>query len=116
MFIQFCKSKIGHAIVTQTELFYEGSITIDQDLIEAVDIIPGERVEVLNLNNGRRFDTYVIAGGRGSGQICLNGPAARQGLMGDQIIILSYCIITPEEAKKIKTQIIHLDDSNKIKN
>ena len=116
MLIQFCKSKIAHATITESNLFYEGSITIDEDLIKAVDIIPGEKVEVLNLNNGNRFDTYVIIGKAGSGQICLNGPAARQGLLGDQIIILSYGILTQEEAKKIKTKIVHLDDNNKIKN
>lgn len=116
MLIQFCKSKIAHATVTESNLYYEGSITIAQDLIEAVDIIPGERVEVLNINNGNRFDTYVIAGKAGSGEICLNGPAARQGLLGDQIIILSYAILSQEEARQCKTRIIHLDETNHIKN
>ncbi|MBF0523000.1 MAG: aspartate 1-decarboxylase [Candidatus Omnitrophica bacterium] len=116
MFIQFCKSKIAFAKVTQADLFYEGSITIDEDLMKAVGIIPSEKVEVLNLNNGNRFETYTIAGPSGSGQICLNGPAARLGLAGDKVIILSYAIMDPQEAKTYKTQIIHLDDNNKIKN
>lgn len=116
MFIQFCKSKIAHARVTQAELFYEGSITIDETLLKAVDIIPGERVEVLNLNNGNRFETYVIAGRAGSGVFCLNGPAARLGLAGDQIIVLSYALMDPKEARQARTKVIHLDDNNQIKN
>ncbi|MBF0619817.1 MAG: aspartate 1-decarboxylase, partial [Candidatus Omnitrophica bacterium] len=86
MYLTFCKSKIGHATITQAELYYEGSITIDENLINAVGIIPGEKVEVLNINNGARLETYVIAGKAGSGQICLNGPAARQGHVGDKLI------------------------------
>ncbi|VAX37647.1 Aspartate 1-decarboxylase [hydrothermal vent metagenome] len=115
MFIQYCKSKIAHATVTESELWYEGSITVDEDLLKAVDIIPGERVQVLNINNGNRFDTYVIAGNPQSGTICLNGPAARLGLVGDQIMILSYGIMTPEEAKQTKMKTIHLDEKNHIK-
>ena len=116
MFIHYCKSKIAYATITEAELLYEGSITVDKDLLDAVDILPGERVEVLNVNNGNRFETYTIAGKPGSGEICLNGPAARLGLVGDQVIILSYAIMTPEEAKKYKTMIVNLDDANKIKN
>jgi len=116
MFIEFCKSKIANGRITEAELFYEGSITVDSDLMKAVDIIPGEKVEVLNLNNGNRFTTYAIEGEAGSGRLCLNGPAARLGLIGDQIIILSYASIDQEEAKTAKTKIIYLDDSNKIKN
>jgi len=116
MQIEYCKSKIAHGLVTEAELFYEGSITIDEDIIKAVDIIPGEKVEVLNINNGNRFNTYVIAGKPGSGQICLNGPAARLGLVGDQIIILSYALMEQEEARSTPTKIIHLDENNKIKN
>lgn len=115
MFIQFCKSKIAHATVTEAELHYEGSITIDQTLLKAVNIIPGERVEVLNINNGNRFDTYAIAGKAGSGVICLNGPAARLGVVGDRVIILSYAYMSPDEAKTAKIQIIHVDAKNKIK-
>jgi len=115
MQIEFCKSKVAHGHVTEAELFYEGSITIDEEIIKAVDIIPGEKVEVLNINNGNRFNTYVIAGKSGSGQICLNGPAARLGLIGDQIIILSYALVTQEEARNTPTKIVYLDENNKIK-
>ena len=115
MLVEYCKSKIAHAKVTEAELFYEGSITVDEDLLNAVDILPGERVEVLNMNNGNRFNTYVIAGKSGSGRVCLNGPAARLGIVGDQIIILSYALLQPEEAKNHKIKVIHVDDRNKIK-
>jgi len=116
MQIEFCKSKIAHGFVTEAELFYEGSITVDEDILKAVDIIPGEKVEVLNINNGNRFNTYVIPGKSGSGQICLNGPAARLGLVGDQIIILSYAFMEQAEARNYRTKIVHLDENNKIKN
>jgi len=115
MLIEFCKSKIAHGFITEAELFYEGSITVDEDLIKAADILPGEKVEVLNINNGNRFSTYVIVGPAGSGKICLNGPAARLGLVGDQVIILSYALMEPQEAKGRTTKIIYLDENNKIK-
>lgn len=115
MQIEFCKSKIAHGYITEAELFYEGSITIDEEIIKAVDIIPGEKVEVLNINNGNRFNTYVIAGEPGSGKICLNGPAARLGLVGDQIIVLSYAMIEQEIARSTSMKIVHLDENNKIK-
>lgn len=115
MFIQFCKSKIAHATITEAELHYEGSITIDEDLMKAAGLLHGERVEVLNINNGNRFDTYVIEGKAGSGVICLNGPAARLGVVGDKIIILSYAYMEPQEAQETKMKIIHLDDKNRIK-
>ena len=115
MFIEICKSKIAHGFITEAELFYEGSITIDENLLKAVDILPGEKVAVLNINNGNRFTTYAIAGEAGSGRICLNGPAARLGLVGDQVIVLSFALMEPEEAKNYKAKIIHLDEKNKIK-
>ena len=115
MQIEFCKSKIAHGVITEAELHYEGSITIDEDLINAVDIFPGEKVEVLNMNNGNRFTTYVIAGRAGSGRICLNGPAARLGIVGDQVIILSYALMTPEEARKHKIKLVYLNEDNKIR-
>ena|SRR3989338_11607898 len=115
MLISFCKSKIANAKVTQSELYYQGSITIDETILKAVDIIPGEKVEVLNVNNGSRIETFVIAGKAGSGQICLNGPAARSGCVGDQLIILSYCLADKDEAKGLQTKIVHLDEQNKIK-
>lgn len=115
MFIQLCKSKIAYATITQAELYYEGSITIDEDLLNEVGIVLGEKVDVLNINNGSRIETYAIAGERGSGVICLNGPAAHKGSIGDQIIILSYAMMTPEEAENYQTQIIHVDEHNKLK-
>ena len=115
MFITFCKAKIAHARVTQAELYYEGSITIDESVINAVGILPGEKVEIFNINNGARLETYVIAGKAGSGQICLNGPAARLGYAGDKLIIVSYALVTPDEARAMKTKAVYLDDGNKIK-
>lgn len=114
MWIQFCKSKLAHGHITETELFYEGSVTIDSDLIEAAGLIPGEKVEVLNLNNGCRLETYVIAGKPGSGQICLNGPAARCGYVGDRVIILSYALMEPQEARNTKTRVVYLNEHNRI--
>src|SRR5579863_3523683 len=105
MLIDVLKSKIGHAVITQAELHYEGSITIDSDILKAVDIIPGEKVHILNENTGNRLETYVIAGQPGSGVICLNGPAARHGYVGDRLIILSYCLSEVTEAKKLQPKI-----------
>ena len=115
MFIQVLKSKIGHARVTGAELHYEGSITIDTVLIKAAGLIPGEKVHVLNEDNGSRLETYVIAGVPGSGEVCLNGPAALHGKVGDKVIILSYALAEPKEAGKIMPSIIYLDGDNKIK-
>ena len=109
MFIEVLKSKIHRVSVTDACLDYIGSITIDQDLMDAVDIIPGERVYIVNNNNGERFDTYVIAGDRGSGTICLNGAAARKVQKGDIVIILAYAAMTPEEAREHKPKIIFPD-------
>jgi len=116
MLIQFCKSKIARGRITEAQLYYEGSITIDEKLMKASGIVPGEKVEVLNINNGSRLETYAIAGKSGSGQICLNGPAARLGFVGDQVIILSYGLLDSKEAQKHKTKTVYLDDNNKIKN
>ncbi len=115
MWITYCKSKIADACITQAELFYEGSITIDQTLLKEVGIMPWEKVEILNLNNGSRIETYAIAGEAGSGVMCLNGPAARSGAVGDRVIILSYALMTPEEAEKFQTRIVHVDAKNAIK-
>jgi aspartate 1-decarboxylase len=109
------KSKIHHAHVTQTNLYYAGSITIDAELMEKVDILPGEKVEVLNLNNGERLETYAIKGKPGSGIICLNGPAARGACVGDKVIIVSYALGEDQEAKKVKPKIICVDERNRIK-
>ena len=108
------KSKIHGATVTQSELYYEGSITVDKDLLKAADILPYEKVQVLNFNTGSRIDTYTIEGQAGSGTVCLNGPAARLGTVGDEIIIVSYVQVTEEEAKVFKPKVILLDKENKI--
>src|ERR1700683_4867306 len=115
MFIEVLKSKIGHAHITQAELHYEGSITIDADILKAVGIIPGEKVHVLNENTGNRLETYVIAGEGASGVICLNGPAARHGYPGDRLIILSYALAEAAEARQLQPKIVYLDAKNKIK-
>ena len=106
------KSKIHRATVTETKLDYEGSITIDEELLKKVDILPGERVEVFNLNNGARFSTYAIKGGKG--EVCINGAAARLAQVGDRIIIISYAITDEEEAESLKPKMILLDENNRI--
>jgi len=109
------KSKIHGATLTGTELDYEGSITIDQNLLEKADILPGEQVHVLNINNGQRFITYTIAAPRDSGTILLNGPAARLGTVGDKVIIISYCQVTSEKAKDLQIKKVFVDEKNKPK-
>lgn len=111
----FCKSKITKVKVTEAQLYYEGSITVDAELLKAADIIPGEKVEVLNLNNGSRVETYAIAGKKGSGAICLNGPAARSGCVGDELVILCYCLADDKEIKSLKTKVIYTDGKNRIR-
>jgi len=110
------KSKIYHARVTAANLYYAGSITIDAKLMEKADILPQEKVEVLNLNNGQRLETYAIKGKQGSGVICLNGPAARGACVGDEVIILSYAMVEEKNAKTIKPKVITVDGRNRIKN
>jgi len=109
------KSKIHRARVTEANLYYEGSITIDAKLMKAADIIEGEKVEVFNLNNGYRLETYAICGAANSGIICLNGPAARGACVGDEVIIVSYVLVDEKEAKTIKPKIIKVDARNHIK-
>ncbi len=109
------KSKIHQATVTQAELYYEGSITIDEDLMDSSEIIEYEKVSVVNINNGERFETYVIKGDRNSGVICLNGAAARKAAVGDKIIIMTYCSLEEDEILSHKPIVHVLDDSNKIK-
>ncbi len=113
MFLHVLKSKIHRAIVTEANLEYEGSITIDEDLIEKAKFIPYEKLQIVNLNNGHRFETYCIPGPKKSGMICLNGGTARLGAPGDKIIIISYMLISNEELKKYKPIIIRVDDNNK---
>ena len=114
MFRIMCKSKIHRATVTDANLKYMGSITIDKKLIEAADILPNERVQVVNLNNGSRVETYVLEGKTGSGIICMNGAAARWAQPGDCVIIISYGLIECEEAKKLKQKVVFVDDKNRI--
>ena len=109
MYIQVMKSKIHRVTVTDANLNYIGSITIDQDLMDAAGIIEGERVYIVDVNNGERLDTYTIAGERGSGTICLNGAAARKVEVGDIVIIMAYAIVTPEEGREFKPQIVFPD-------
>jgi len=114
MLIQRFKSKIHRATVTQAELNYVGSITIDEDLMDAANLIKGERVQIVNNNNGERLETYVITGERGSGVICLNGAAARKVAVGDIIIIISYAMMNIDEARTYKPVSIFPDDKNKL--
>lgn len=108
------KSKIHRATVTLAELYYEGSITIDKNLLEAADILPYEKVQVVNVNNGSRLETYTLEGPAGSGMICLNGPAARLGAVGDEVIIITYSQMSEEEAKGHKPKIVLVDKSNRV--
>jgi aspartate 1-decarboxylase len=108
------KSKLHRARVTQAELYYEGRLTIDRDLMEAADLLAYEKVSVVNVNNGARFETYVIPGERGSKDICLNGAAARLGAVGDEVIIISYTTLSDEEARVYKPTVILVDENNDI--
>jgi len=108
------KSKIHRAHVTDANIDYEGSITIDKKLMAEADILPYEQVQVLNINNGARFSTYAIEGQEGSGEICLNGAAARLAVKGDIVIILSYCHVSDEEARDFSPKVVHVDAKNSI--
>ncbi|MBV6442771.1 MAG: aspartate 1-decarboxylase [Haliscomenobacteraceae bacterium CHB4] len=114
MFIEVFKSKIHRVRVTQADLNYIGSITIDEELMEAANILEGEKVQIVNNNNGERFETYTIRGERGSGVICLNGAAARRVQVGDVVIIISYALMTPEEAKTFRPVAIFPDENNRL--
>ena len=109
------KSKIHRATVTEADLHYEGSITLDADLMDAADILPHEQVQILNLNNGERFDTYAIGGRRGSGIVCLNGPAARRAHAGDIVVILTYAEMEREELLRHVPTIVTVDEKNRIR-
>jgi aspartate 1-decarboxylase len=111
MLIEVVKSKIHKVRITEANLQYVGSITIDEDLMDASNIIENEKVQIVNINNGERLETYVIKGERGSGSICLNGPAARKAAVGDVIIIISYASLDFEEAKSFKPRLIFPDTS-----
>jgi aspartate 1-decarboxylase len=113
MLIEMLLSKIHRATVTETKLEYTGSITVDSSLVEAVNLRENQKVDVLNINNGERFSTYIINGKKDSGEICLNGACARKAQIGDKIIIVAYGMMTSEEADKHKPKVIMVDDSNK---
>ncbi len=114
MLIQRFKSKIHRAFVTEANLNYVGSITIDEALMEAANLIEGERVQIVNNNNGERFETYVIRGERNTGMICLNGAAARRVQVGDVVIIIAYAWMEPEEARRFEPAVVFPDENNRI--
>ncbi len=114
MFLNMFKSKIHRAVVTEANLNYMGSVTIDPVLMEASGIIPNEKVQIVNINNGARFETYVIPGPKDSGVICLNGAAARLVQPGDMVIIISYCLLSREEAQSFKPTVVMVDGKNRI--
>ena len=114
MTLELLKGKIHRATVIQAELDYVGSITVDEALLEAAGILEYEKVQIVDVNNGSRFETYTISGQRGSGMICLNGPAARCVATGDKIIIMAYGQYTPDEAKEHKPAVVFVDEENKV--
>jgi aspartate 1-decarboxylase len=113
MQVEIFKSKIHRAVITEANLNYVGSITIDEELMEAANIIENEKVQVVNINNGERLETYVIKGKRGSGVCCLNGPAARKAVVGDIVVIIAYATMDFEEAKTFKPSIVFPKEGNK---
>lgn len=114
MNIAVLKSKVHRAVITESNLHYVGSLTLDEDLMDAANMIENEKVTVVNVNNGERLDTYLIKGKRGSGVCCLNGPAARKGATGDIVIVISYCSLPFEEAKTFKPWIVFPKEGNKL--
>ena len=114
MQLQLLKSKIHRVKITQAELHYVGSITLDENLMDAAQLLENEKVQVVNVNNGERLETYVIKGARGSGTVCLNGPAARKAAVGDVVIIISYAGMTPDEAKHHQPVLVFPDDNNQV--
>jgi aspartate 1-decarboxylase len=114
MTIAVLKSKVHRATITEANLNYVGSLTLDEDLMEAANMIENEKVQVVNVNNGERLDTYLIKGKRGSGVCCLNGPAARRGMVGDVVVIISYAAIPFEEAKTFKPWLVFPKEGNKL--
>jgi aspartate 1-decarboxylase len=112
MYVHVFRSKLHRVTVTEANLNYMGSITIDEDLLDASGMLPNEKVQVVNINNGERFETYIIKGERGSGIMCLNGPAARLVQLGDKIIVIAYAMLTLEEAKTFEPVVIFPDENN----
>jgi|SRR5580704_2872057 aspartate 1-decarboxylase len=114
MYIEILKSKVHRAVITEANLNYIGSLTLDEDLMDAANLIEHEKIQIVNVNNGSRIETYLIKGKRGSGVCCLNGPAARQAVVGDIVIIISYALMEFEEAKKFSPNLVFPKEGNKI--
>ena len=114
MDIEVLKSKIHRAVITEANLQYVGSLTLDEDLMDAANLIENEKIQVVNVNNGERLETYIIKGKRGSGTVCLNGPAARKGAVGDVVIVISYARMDFEEAKTFKPSIVFPKEGNRL--
>ena len=114
MTIEVLKSKVHRATVTEADLNYVGSLTLDEDLMDAAGMIENEKVQVVNVNNGERIETYLIRGGRGSGTCCLNGPAARKGAVGDIVIVISYAQMSLEEARTWKPKVVFPREGNRL--
>ena len=114
MIIEILKSKVHRAVITEANLNYVGSLTLDEDLMDAANLIENEKITVVTANNGERLETYLIQGGRGSGVVCLNGPAARKGTVGDVVIIISYAQMDFEEAKSFKPSVVFPKKGNKL--
>ena len=112
---ELCKSKIHGATITEANLHYEGSVTIDRELIDAADLVPYERVQVVNINNGSRFESYALPGRAGAGQVCLSGAAARLGAVGDRVIIISYASYDDSEAREHEPRVVFVDEGNRIR-
>lgn len=114
MLIEVLKSKIHRAVITEANLHYVGSLTLDEDLMDAANFIENEKIQVVNVNNGERLETYIIKGKRGSGVVCLNGPAARKGAVGDTVVIISYATMDFEAAKQFKPSLVFPKEGNKL--
>ena len=114
MNIAVLKSKVHRAVITEANLHYVGSLTLDEDLMDAANLIENEKVQVVNVNNGSRLETYIIKGKRGSGTVCLNGPAARKGAVGDVVVIISYATMDFEEARTFKPSLVFPKEGNKL--
>ncbi len=114
MQIEILKSKIHRVAITEANLHYVGSLTLDEDLMDAANLIENEKIQVVNVNNGSRLETYIIKGKRGSGTVCLNGPAARQGAVGDIVVIISYATMDFESAKQFKPSVIFPKEGNRL--
>ena len=114
MDIEILKSKVHRAVITEANLHYVGSLTLDEDIMDAANLIENEKIQVVNVNNGSRLETYIIKGKRGSGTVCLNGPAARKGAVGDIVVIISYATMDFEEAKLFKPSIVFPKEGNRL--